>query len=61
VLVERMRAGRVATSLDVELVVYAGEGHGFRARENQIDEYRRIAAFLARHIPTSEPARTDAG
>jgi dipeptidyl aminopeptidase/acylaminoacyl peptidase len=46
VLVERLRAlGR-----DVELVVYPGEGHGFRQRAHQIDEYERTGAFLARTI-----------
>lgn len=36
---------------DVELHVYEGEGHGFRQRANQLDEYRRIADFLARYVP----------
>jgi dipeptidyl aminopeptidase/acylaminoacyl peptidase len=35
---------------DVELVVYEGEGHGFRKPENQLDEYRRMQAFLATHV-----------
>ena len=35
---------------DVELVVYEGEGHGFRRPENQLDEYRRMQAFLATHV-----------
>ena len=35
----------------VELQVYEGEGHGFRQPANQLDEYRRIADFLARHVP----------
>lgn len=34
----------------VEFVVYEGEGHGFRRPENQLDEYRRIQAFLATHV-----------
>lgn len=42
-LVERMRAA----GGDVELVVYEGEGHGFRDPEHQRDEYRRIGEFLA--------------
>ncbi len=35
---------------DVELVVYEGEGHGFRKPENQLDEYGRMHAFLATHV-----------
>jgi dipeptidyl aminopeptidase/acylaminoacyl peptidase len=34
---------------DVELRVYAGEGHGFRASQHQLDEYLRIGAFFERH------------
>ena len=34
----------------VELVVYEGEGHGFRKPENQLDEYRRMQGFLASHV-----------
>ena len=36
---------------DVQLHVYAGEGHGFRQPANQLDEYRRIGEFLQRHVP----------
>lgn len=36
---------------NVELHVYEGEGHGFRQRSNQLDEYQCIAGFLARHVP----------
>ncbi len=53
VLVERMRAA----GADVELVVYPAEGHGFRRRDSQIDEYQRIAAFLGRHVATATPER----
>lgn len=35
---------------DVELVVYAGEGHGFRDPVNRRDEYRRTAEFLSRVV-----------
>jgi dipeptidyl aminopeptidase/acylaminoacyl peptidase len=42
-LVDRVRAA----GGEVELVVYEGEGHGFRDPEHQRDEYRRIADFLA--------------
>jgi dipeptidyl aminopeptidase/acylaminoacyl peptidase len=48
VLVERMRAA----GAKVELVVYRGEGHGFRQRDHQVDEYQRIASFLAHHVAT---------
>ncbi|MCE9622899.1 MAG: S9 family peptidase [Actinomycetia bacterium] len=47
VFAERVRAA----GGDVELHVYEGEGHGFRQRANQLDEYGRIAGFLARHVP----------
>ncbi|HSB84928.1 MAG TPA: alpha/beta fold hydrolase [Ilumatobacteraceae bacterium] len=40
-----------AAGVDIELVVYEGEGHGFRQVENQLDEYRRMGAFLARWVP----------
>ena len=53
VLVERMRAAGAT----VELVVYPGEGHGFRRREHQVDEYQRIAAFLARHVASATAER----
>ena len=45
-LVDRLRAAGRA----VELVVYEGEGHGWRRPETVIDELRRIDAFLARHV-----------
>lgn len=35
----------------VELVVYEGEGHGFRRYENQLDEYHRIEQFIGRICP----------
>lgn len=43
-LVERIRAA----GGDGELVVFEGEGHGFRDPANKRDEYRRTTEFLAR-------------
>ena len=40
----------VASGGQVELVVYEGEGHGFRKPESQLDEYRRMQGFLASHV-----------
>lgn len=34
--------------VDVELVVYPGEGHGFQSVANVVDSHRRAAAFLRR-------------
>jgi dipeptidyl aminopeptidase/acylaminoacyl peptidase len=47
----QMMSARIrAAGGNVELIVYAGEGHGFRQPENQLDEYRRTEAFIAEHI-----------
>ena len=48
-MAERM----LAAGGTVELVVYEGEGHGFRQPQNQLDEYRRTEAFIARHLTGS--------
>ena len=42
--------GRGKKIVDIELVVYEGEGHGFRKVENQFDEYRRMHDFLATRV-----------
>jgi dipeptidyl aminopeptidase/acylaminoacyl peptidase len=47
VLTERIRVG----GGQVELCVRPGEGHGFRQRHHQVDEFERTAAFLRRHVP----------
>jgi dipeptidyl aminopeptidase/acylaminoacyl peptidase len=36
--------------VDIEFVIYEGEGHGFRRPENQLDEYRRMHDFLAGRV-----------
>jgi dipeptidyl aminopeptidase/acylaminoacyl peptidase len=46
VLAERVRA----SGGHAELHVYAGEGHGFRQRANQSDEFHRIEEFLSRQV-----------
>lgn len=35
-----------------EFYVYKGEGHGFSKAEDQIDFFRRVEAFLAKHNPS---------
>jgi dipeptidyl aminopeptidase/acylaminoacyl peptidase len=47
VLAERIRAG----GGQVELCIRPGEGHGFRQRHHQVDEFERTAAFLRLHVP----------
>ena len=48
-LAARIRSG----GGDVELVVYEGEGHGFRDPTNQRDEYERTERFLRRFRGTN--------
>ena len=45
-LADRIRSG----GGDVELIVYEGEGHGFRDLVNQRDEYARTERFLRRFL-----------
>jgi len=44
VFAERVRAAGGT----VQVHVYRGEGHGFRGRNHQLDEYHRIGVFLRR-------------
>jgi dipeptidyl aminopeptidase/acylaminoacyl peptidase len=51
--IEQSRAfveGCLAAGGVVDYVEYEGEGHGFRKPENQLDEYRRMQAFLSAHV-----------
>ena len=52
-LCERIRAA----GGEVEMCLYEGEGHGFRQAANQLDEYRRTAAFLGRHVAVAHGYR----
>jgi dipeptidyl aminopeptidase/acylaminoacyl peptidase len=45
-IVEALRAA----GKEVEYMVAANEGHGFANPENRIEFYRRVEAFLAKHI-----------
>ncbi|MCU1397594.1 MAG: peptidase family protein [Acidimicrobiales bacterium] len=47
----RVMATRIAEANGiVALVTYPDEGHGFRQRDHQLDEYRRTMSFLADHF-----------
>lgn len=60
---EAMRDALKRVKRPPEWVEVAGEGHGFYARKNQEDFYRRLEGFLARHMgpgattPVTETAR----
>jgi len=47
---EGMRDAMKARDLPFEWVVYPEEGHGFIKESNRTDFYRRMEAFLARHL-----------
>ncbi len=47
---ERMRDALRKSGKDFELVVYADEGHGFKYVKNELDYWRRVEAFLAKHL-----------
>ncbi len=48
---EQVAAAIQARGGVAELKIYADEGHGFARVENQVDAYRRVEAFLLRHVP----------
>jgi dipeptidyl aminopeptidase/acylaminoacyl peptidase len=47
---ERMRDALKKHGKQVEWVLYLGEGHGFSKRQNLLDYWRRVEAFLAKHL-----------
>ena len=47
---EKFRAALDDHKKPYEWVVYTAEGHGFNKRENRIDYYKRIEAFLQKHL-----------
>lgn len=47
---ERMRDALQKLGKPVEWVLYKDEGHGFRHTDNEVDYYRRIEAFLDKHL-----------
>lgn len=56
----KMERALRAAGKDVETLYVPTEGHGFYAKENQEQYYRRLLGFLARHIG-GRPASGDAG
>lgn len=47
---ERMRAALTSAGNPPEWVVYDDEGHGWRRTANQLDFWRRVEQFLAKHL-----------
>ena len=47
---ERMRDALRKNRKDVQWVYYADEGHGFQYLANELDYYRKVEAFLAKHL-----------
>ena len=47
---DALRKAFEARGVPVETMVAKGEGHGFYKPENRAELYRRMEAFLARHI-----------
>lgn len=46
----RMKSALDRNNVPNEFVVYDTEGHGFRLEKNRFDFYRRVEAFLAKHM-----------
>jgi dipeptidyl aminopeptidase/acylaminoacyl peptidase len=47
---ERMRDALKKAGKEVEWVVFVDEGHGFSRPANELDYWRRVEAFLAKHL-----------
>lgn len=47
---KRLRAKMQDAGLEPEWIVYDGEGHGWARKKNQIDFWKRIEQFLAKHL-----------
>lgn len=50
-----MRDALKAAGKEYEWVVYDDEGHGYTNPVNRLDRYRKIEAFLAKHLGTTAP------
>ena len=47
---QKMRDALQSRNAQVEWIVYGEEGHGFLVEANRFDFYRRVAAFLDKHL-----------
>jgi acetyl esterase/lipase len=52
---EKMREALVAAGNPPEWIVYDGEGHGWNRPANRYDFWRRVEAFLAKHLEQKAP------
>lgn len=48
---QKMRDALQSRNAPVEWIVYGEEGHGFLVEATRFDFYRRVAAFLDKHLP----------
>lgn len=58
---EAMERALKSAGVDAEVYYYAGEGHGFYKPGNRVDFYRKLLAFLAKHLGGATAAPADAG
>jgi dipeptidyl aminopeptidase/acylaminoacyl peptidase len=50
---EVMKDALAAAGKPAETFIVAGEGHGFYSADSRAELYRRLEAFLAKHIPVA--------